>query len=206
MHGPNQWPEKPEYFKQIFLDYVKEMTKLGASVMACLAVGLGLPEDFFVKEYISDPFWCMRVIGYPPLSSSNSEGISCGEHCDYGCLTIVNQDSTPGALQVRNAKGEWINAEPIPGAFVMNIGDMVKVWTNGRYQSTLHRVVNKAEKFRVSIPFFYEPNFDTTVQPLDVCIGKGPRFPPIKYGDHLKSKVFSNFDFNYQERKESPIE
>ncbi|KAH9304901.1 hypothetical protein KI387_009305, partial [Taxus chinensis] len=79
-----------------------------------------------------------------------------GAHTDYGLLTLVNQDDDTSALQVRNCAGEWIWAVPSPGTFVCNIGDMLKVWTNGLYQPTLHRVINKNPKYRVSVPFFYE--------------------------------------------------
>jgi len=137
----------------------------------------------------------MQTIGYPPLATAkgvNNVGASCGEHCDYGWLTIVNQDSTKGALQVKNKRGEWINADPIPGSFVMNIGDMLKLWSNGVYQSTPHRVLNNGKQFRVSIPFFYEPSFDSIVEPHPIF---GDRhFEGIKYGDFLTKKVQHNFD------------
>lgn len=112
---------------------------------------------------------------------------------------MVNQDNTKGALQVRSTSGEWINADPIPGLFVMNIGDMVKVWTNGLYQSTLHRVIHKSKgNYRVSIPFFFEPNYDAFIAPLDCCITdeRPLSFSSVVYGDHLLSKVSNNFAFN----------
>ena len=82
----------------------------------------------------------------------------------YGLLTLVNQEPHVAALQVKNAAGQWITAHPIPGAFVCNIGDMLRVLTNDRYMPTAHRVINAdPEQDRVSIPFFYEPNFDAEV-------------------------------------------
>jgi isopenicillin N synthase-like dioxygenase len=112
-------------------------------------------------------------------------------------LTLVNQDPTIPALQVKNNEGNWIWAKPIPGTFVVNIGDMLKIWTNGLYQSTLHRVMNDDSKYRVSVPFFYEPNFDALVEPLEICeqqTGSAvPRFTPVVYGDHVIGKVLTNF-------------
>jgi isopenicillin N synthase-like dioxygenase len=99
---------------------------------------------------------------------------------------------------VKNAAGVWVDAPPIPGTFVCNIGDMLKVWSNGLYQPTLHRVVNvDPSKSRVSVPFFYEPAFSTQVAPPQELLhltGGRPAYEPVVYGRHLESKVLSNFE------------
>jgi isopenicillin N synthase-like dioxygenase len=164
----------------------------------------------------------MRVIGYPPLPN-DYDGFSCGAHRDYGCLTFLYADPTPSALQVflANRPGEsqsdvaklpaeqgseqgiWINADPIPGCVVCNIGEMWEIWTNGLYRSTLHRVVHRGSNYRVSIPFFFEPNFDAIVRPLAVVSRLKDEEPgkntdagtrPVVYGDFLVNKVGNNFD------------
>jgi len=115
---------------------------------------------------------------------------------DYGCVTLLLTDSTIGALEVQSKSGEWINADPIPGNFVVNIGDMIEQWTNGEWKSTLHRVVHKGSQYRVSVPFFFEPNFAAKVKPLRTCVertGGKPLFEEIMYGDHLVGKIKSNF-------------
>ena len=130
-------------------------------------------------------------------SLSRAEQLSCGEHTDYGMLTIVNQDEHVAALQVKNADGAWVTAAPIPGAFVCNIGDMLRVWTNGMYTPTLHRVVNPDRKrSRISIPYFHEPGFDTMVRPQLGLMGSSlpPTMAAKHYGSHLESKVLSNFE------------
>ncbi len=142
-----------------------------------------------------DPFWVLRLIHYPPLPrgvDATPGQVSCGEHTDYGLLTLVNQESHAAALQVRNAAGDWLTPPPLPGAYVCNIGDMLTTWTNGLYPSTLHRVVH-TDGFasRVSAPFFYEPSYAAVVAPLPQF--GPPRFPPVVYGAHLLSKVTSNF-------------
>lgn len=174
------------------------MIDLGRKVMSAIALGLGLEENFFVN-FLDDSFWVMRVIGYPPLDSSKSKdrvGISCGEHTDYGCLTFLNQDNTKEALQVQTKEGEWIDANPIPGSFIVNIGDMLNVWTNNIYQSTLHRVIHKGNSYRVSVPFFYEPNFEAKIEPLEQCLKTDPvkHHEPVIYGEHLLKKVSGNFE------------
>nr|KAJ3418350.1 hypothetical protein HK105_000020 [Polyrhizophydium stewartii] len=188
------------------------MRRVGEAIMHAMAFGLGLDENFFDSR-MDDSFWVMRLIGYPPLDpAADGVGISCGEHTDYGCLTILNTDETTGALQVKSKSGEWITADPIPGAFVINIGDMVnaclrivaslQVWTNEIYTSTLHRVIHTKGNFRVSVPFFFEPNFDTVVEPLPICVersGRPPLHKPVMYGDHLLRKVGGNFDISSAE-------
>ncbi|RHZ83205.1 hypothetical protein Glove_99g375 [Diversispora epigaea] len=198
LRGQNQWPTYPTEFQQVFERYTEHMKELGSKVMSAIALGLGLEENYF-EQFLDDSFWVMRVIGYPPLKSAESTnrvGISCGEHTDYGCLTFLNQDSTKGALQVQTKEGEWINAEHIPGTFVVNIGDMLNVWTNNVYKSTLHRVVHKENNYRVSVPFFYEPNFEAKIEPLQPCLDIDPikHHEPVIYGEHLLRKVSTNFE------------
>ena len=114
--------------------------------------------------------------------------------CFAGCLTILNTDDTPGALQVKNKAGEWISADPIPGAFVINIGDMLNVWTNDLYTATLHRVIHTGNNYRVSIPFFFETSWDTVVAPIPGIGSDSKHYSEVKYGDHLYAKVANNFD------------
>ena len=140
--------------------------------------GYGVDENAFIKPGVGDEsYWVMRLINYPPLTSDLDSNLcreidkrialSCGEHSDYGLLTLVNQDENVEALQVQNRKGEWLFAPPLPNTFVCNIGDMLELMTNYEYKSTKHRVVNAhaGSNSRVSIPFFYEPNFDTLIEP-----------------------------------------
>lgn len=200
--GLNQWPNPavlPRY-RPALEAYTTHVMALGNAVMRGVALGLGLPVRYFEPLY-SDSFWVMRSIYYPAANTRHEvddtlgAGFGCGEHTDYGCLTIVNQDDIPGTLEARNTAGEWVAADVIEGAFVMNIGDMLKVWTNGMYQSTPHRV-RQAPCDRISVPFFFEPNIDTMVSPLEVCCtqqGESPQFASVMYGDHLEAKSNNNF-------------
>lgn len=139
--------------------------------------------------------------GYPPLPP-NADGRSCGEHKDYGNLTFLHTDSTPDALQVLSRSGEWINANPIPGCVVVNIGAMWDKWTGGMYPATLHRVIHKNPTYRVSLPFFFEPNFDSVITLLDAAkrtaAAEGIVLAPeedVVYGDYLVGKVSGNFKY-----------
>ncbi|RWR81417.1 putative 2-oxoglutarate-dependent dioxygenase [Cinnamomum micranthum f. kanehirae] len=207
MEGSNPWPDNPSNFNQLMEEYItllkgtlSTFDYLSRNIMRGIAVALGGSPDTFEGEIAGDPFWVFRIIGYPVSTDTSTVdiqdyGIGCGAHTDYGLLTLVNQDDDITALQVRNRSGEWIWANPIPGTFVCNIGDMLKVLSNGLYESTLHRVVN-SPKYRVSVPFFYEPNFDTVLEPLDFCkqkTGGLSKFEPVVYGEHLVRKVTTNF-------------
>jgi isopenicillin N synthase-like dioxygenase len=219
LQGRNLWPELPPELKDVYLDYIEEVKLVGRALMRAMgaALKLGTPmaegadrstedEDTFVRN-TDDPFWVMRMIGYPPLedpldindTAADITQYSCGEHTDYGCVTLLLSDSTPGALQVQLKDGTWINANPIPGYFVVNIGDMMERWTNGLWKSTKHRVIHRGDKTRISVPFFFEPNFDAVVKPLAKCVeetGGMPIHEGSTYGEHLLTKVFSNFYYS----------
>ncbi|XP_050365797.1 probable 2-oxoglutarate-dependent dioxygenase At3g50210 [Argentina anserina] len=192
MEGCNQWPSNPANFKKLMEEYISLCTELSKNIMRGIALALGGSPYEFEGERAGDAFWVMRLIGYPELCSD----IGCGAHTDYGLLTLVNQDDDINALQVRNLSGEWISAPPVPGTFVCNIGDMLKIYSNGLYESTLHQVKNSSPKYRVCVAYFYETNFDTAVEPLDICkqkTGGAKKFERAVYGEHLVSKVQSNF-------------
>ncbi|PIA56577.1 hypothetical protein AQUCO_00700727v1 [Aquilegia coerulea] len=201
LEGSNRWPENPSNFNSVMEEYISLVTDLSRNIMKGIALALGGAPDEFGGERAGDPFWVMRLIGYPGVSDCSSlempeNDIGCGAHTDYGLLTLVNQDDEISALQVRNCSGEWIWAVPIPGTFVCNIGDMLKIWSNGLYESTLHRVINNSPKYRVSVAFFYETNFDAIVKPLEFCkqkTGGIDKFDKAVYGEHLVSKVLTNF-------------
>jgi isopenicillin N synthase-like dioxygenase len=167
LQGKNLWPQRPAELKQIYEKYVNSILNLGEVLM--LAMGTTLEEgneEVFVR-HTRKSFWGMRLIGYAPIPKPDAippeqkdDGISCGVHTDYGCVTFLLQDSTKGALQVKSTSRDWINTDPIRGAFVVNVGDMMERWTNGLWKSTVHRLIHRGEDFRVSVPFFFEPDFN----------------------------------------------
>jgi isopenicillin N synthase-like dioxygenase len=223
LQGTNLWPENPKELKPVCLEYIEQLQHVGEALVRAMGQALGLPtpetvasdpssqedSDIFVRN-TDRSFWVMRLIGYPtltiPLSQSAANGdsepadessFSCGVHSDYGCVTLLLADPTPGALQALHKDGStWINADPIPGAFVVNIGDMIERWTNGLWKSTKHRVIHRRNGYRVSVPFFYEPNFEAEIKPLGKCVersGEEPIHEGGMYGKHLMEKVTGNF-------------
>jgi len=196
IHGRNLWPQHPPEFKETFDLYVSELRKLGTKLMQIMALALGKERHFF-EPYTNNSYWVMRIISYPPVPHTEDTNIGVGPHTDYGCLTMVNQTKALYGLEVQNVKGDWIIAEPIPETFVINIGDMLSHWTGGQYKSTLHRVrSNSSSTPRTSIPFFFEPNYDALIKPI-LAHTENLKFPKdgIYFGDHLRNKVTTNFDF-----------
>lgn len=183
--GPNQWPASLPSFRPAMDAYFMALEALAARLMRAMALSLGLPTGHF-SALCTDAMSVLRLLHYPPQPANPQPGEKgCGEHTDWGCLTLLWQDAA-GGLQVR-AGSEWIDAPPLPGTFVVNIGDMFARWTNDRYRSTLHRVVNRSGRDRYSMPFFFEGNPGHTVSALAGCVapGEAARYAPITVSDHL---------------------
>ncbi|MBG1265973.1 isopenicillin N synthase family dioxygenase [Nostoc sp. WHI] len=203
MHGRNLFASDIPHFKETVLDYIDSMTKLGHILMAGIALSLGLKESYFADRYTKDPLILFRIFNYPPNSSLSKSKWGVGEHTDYGVLTILKQDNV-GGLQIKSKSG-WIDAPPIPGSFICNIGDMLDRMTRGLYRSTPHRVQNLSTSNRLSFPFFFDPNFNVEVKPIelkDVVVNddQSDRWDKASvhefdgtYGDYLLNKVSKVF-------------
>jgi isopenicillin N synthase-like dioxygenase len=150
----------------VVLTYIDEMTRLAQTILSGMAVGLGLDRSWFQQHLTADPLILFRIFHYPPVPSSGDAAWGVGEHTDYGMLTVLNQDPN-GGLQVRTRTG-WVEAPPIEGSFVCNLGDMLERLTGGRYVSTPHRVHNTSGEQRLSFPFFLDPSWDATVDRLPI--------------------------------------
>jgi len=199
MHGPNLFPSGMPQFRPLVLDYMNAMTRLGHSLMAGISLSLGLEETWFADHYTSDPLILFRIFNYPPPTDSS---FGVGEHTDYGLLTILKQDAS-GGLQVK-AEGEWIDVEPVPDSLVCNVGDMLDRLTGGRFLSAPHRVQNPSEQHRLSFAFFFDPNFNAEVKPIEtagqVRDNRQERWDNASvhefqgtYGDYLLRKVSKVF-------------
>jgi isopenicillin N synthase-like dioxygenase len=164
LHGRNLFDEGIPQFRETVLDYLAALTRVGHALMKGMAISLGLEPSYFADRYTGDPLILFRIFNYPRTSDSEAGDApwGVGEHTDYGFLTILRQDDTAG-LQVKAPDG-WIDAVPIPGSFVCNIGDMLDRITGGFYRSTPHRVRNRGERDRLSFPFFFDPGFDAEIQ------------------------------------------
>jgi isopenicillin N synthase-like dioxygenase len=182
--GPNQWPDLPG-FRPAMETYFTALAAEASKLMTAMARSLNLPPDSFAA-FCDEPMCMLRLLHYPPQPPNPQPGEKgCGAHTDWGCLTLLLQDDA-GGLQVQVA-GEWIDAPPVPGTFVVNIGDMFARWTNDLYRSTLHRVVNLSGRDRYSMPFFFEGRPDHEIVCLPSCVGDGtPRYQPTTVSGHLR--------------------
>jgi isopenicillin N synthase-like dioxygenase len=192
LHGPNQWPARPAEFRRVVQGYFDDLVELGRALSRGFALSLDLPEDFFTRR-MRRPTAILRLLRYPPNPQAAAMAQAqpgCGAHSDYGYLTILAQDAV-GGLQVQNRAGKWIDARPVPGAYVCNIGDMMAQWTNDRFAATQHRVVSSPDRERFSIPFFFHPDFDTEVACLPSCqsADNPPRYAPTTTGAHIMRRL-----------------
>lgn len=202
LHGRNLFPDLPG-FRETVLDWMAAMTRLGHALMGGIALSLDLPELWFAERFTGDPLTLFRIFNYPEISRGGADPPwSVGEHTDYGVLTILLQDDA-GGLQVKS-RSRWIDAPPVPGSFVCNLGDMLDRMTGGLYRSTPHRVRNAARRNRLSFPFFFDPNWNAEIGPIPGCAptrdDKSERWDRASvhdwrgtYGDYLLAKVSKVF-------------
>jgi isopenicillin N synthase-like dioxygenase len=192
--APNLWPDQPAGLRETWSAYYRAMGTLAADLMRLFALALDLPEDFFdtkIDQHISR----LRVRLYPAQPEPPVPGqIRAGAHSDYGSLTLLATEDKPGGLQVCNAAGEWRDVPIVPGTFIVNLGELMARWTNHRWVSTLHRVVNpprdaEGDTSRLSLVFFHNPNHDALIESLD---RSAPAlYPPTTSGEHLRRQFIA---------------
>jgi isopenicillin N synthase-like dioxygenase len=168
---------------------------LARRMFAAFALALNLPEDYF-SGLASEPMALIRLLHYPTQPGPfNEETIGTGAHTDHECFTILCQDGIQ-ALQVRNRRGDWIDAPPIRGTFVINIGDLMARWTNGIFASTFHRVSNLSGHARYSLPCFVGANADARIEALPSCVSseRPAKWPPVLAGEYVSSAIYHSFN------------
>ncbi len=190
----NLWPDVPG-FRDLAARYGIEMRILARRMFAAFALALNLPDDYF-SGLASAPMALIRLLHYPTQSGPFSEEtIGTGAHTDHECFTILCQDRIQ-ALQVRNRRGDWIDAPPIRGTFVVNIGDLMARWTNGIFASTYHRVSNLSGHARYSLPCFIGANADARIEALPSCVSseRPAKYPPVLAGEYVSSIIYHGFN------------
>jgi isopenicillin N synthase-like dioxygenase len=190
----NIWPARPVRFQQEFEQYYRAMEGLSLHILQLFARALGLDDHYF-DDKMDRHTSTMRAIHYPPQDQAPEPGqLRAGEHTDYGTLTILKGEDVPGGLQVKTRSGGFIDVHPRADAFVCNIGDLMMRWTNDKWVSNAHRVVNPPPEFmrlgRLSIPFFHNPNADAEIRCIRAFYGKdeSEKYPPVRFGEFFLSK------------------
>ena len=202
--GPNNWPSFLPELRPALYDYFEASFVCGQRLLRAIAVSLGIDPAFFSVRY-RKPFARGQVVHYPPQPPEmGAEQFGIGQHTDFGCVTLLWQDGN-GGLQVLNRRNEWIAATPIDGTLVINIGDLLERWSNDRFKSTLHRVVNSSGRDRISLTVFYDPDYSTTVDPRDMGLGAGEtaRYEPVGAGDHIRARFDKTFVYRHREKAEA---
>ncbi len=207
----NRWPERPRELKQLYSQYFRVMERLAVDLMRIFALALKLPEAYF-EDQIDRHISGFRVINYPDQPEEPLPGqLRAGEHSDYGTLTILRHDNPDraGGLQVFTRANEWVDVPVVAGSLVVNLGDMMQRWTNDRWVSTMHRVVNPPRdqalaSRRMSLVFFHAPNYDAIIECLPNCSGTDnpPRHPALTCGDYIRMKISRQVNFEGGEAQE----
>lgn len=195
--GMNQWPRDLPGFREAVMAYQNAVRTLGQKMLPVVARSLNLQPDFFAP-YFDPPQISHRLLHYPVRNESEPEQFGTGAHTDAGFLTYLMQNGVSG-LQVRRRDGTWFDAPVLPGKFVVNTGDMLRRWTNDRYLSTPHRVLNVNGVERYSMALFFDTNLDQVMTCLPTCQGPGnpPKHEPITYRSYLTEFLNANY-FNRQ--------
>ncbi|MET0293562.1 MAG: 2OG-Fe(II) oxygenase family protein, partial [Phenylobacterium sp.] len=192
-----QWPpdEAIPDFRGAVSEYFKAMDGLGRRLLPLYAIALDLPRDYFDASF-TPSMATLRLTRYPPVERvEGDEGWGLEAHTDAGFLTMLPANPVAG-LEIRRPDGTWFQPRQEAKSFVVNSGDMIHRWSNGKLRSTLHRVRNVSGGERYAVPYFYDPRGDTLIECLPTCAvpGEAPRFPPIRYLDYINDFMAGRYE------------
>jgi isopenicillin N synthase-like dioxygenase len=198
LRGPNQWPAGHDGMRAAMVRYFKTMEALGERMLPVLARALEMPLDFFAPFFAHEAHVNLRFLHYPPQETNDDEQFGQGPHTDNSFITMLAREEVPG-LAVRLPGGEWLAPPVIPGTFLVNLGNVMKRWSNDRFLSTPHGVLNDSGRDRYSIAFFYSPNVNAVIECLPSCVSPDnpPRYPRAIYRD----LVLDFYNANYFHRQ-----
>jgi isopenicillin N synthase-like dioxygenase len=198
LRGRNQWPRGHEAMRAAMVRYFKTMEALGERMLPLLARALDLPEGYFAPFFANEAHVNLRFLHYPPQETDDDEQFGQGPHTDNSFITMLAREDVPG-LAVRLPSGEWMAPPVIPGTFLVNLGNIMKRWSNDRFLSTPHGVLNDSGADRYSIAFFYSPNVDARIECLPSCVSADhpARYEPAVYRD----LVLAFYNANYFHRQ-----
>ncbi|HTC07397.1 MAG TPA: 2-oxoglutarate and iron-dependent oxygenase domain-containing protein [Acetobacteraceae bacterium] len=199
LRGPNNWPPGMPAFRAALEAYYAAMLGCGADLMRAVAVSLDLAPDFFVARY-RKPLQRTQIVYYPPQPPDlDNDQFGVAPHSDFGCITLLWQDDIGGLEVLERSTQRWIPAPPIPGTLVINVADLLARWTNDRYASTPHRVINRSGRERLSIATFHDPDFKALVAPRELGTPAAEcRYEPILAGEHIVGRIERSFGYRRQ--------
>ncbi|XP_074571229.1 protein LATERAL BRANCHING OXIDOREDUCTASE 1-like [Curcuma longa] len=189
----NRWPQSPPGFREALEEYAKATEVLAFKLLELIALTLNLPAKR-LNGFFKNQTTFMRLNYYPPCPSPDL-ALGVGRHKDASALTILTQDDVGGLDVKRQSDGEWVRVKPIPDSFIINVGDIVQVWSNDKYESAEHRVSVNTTKERFSIPFFFNPAHYVMVKPLDELLDENnvAKYEEFNWGEFFMARSNSNF-------------
>jgi isopenicillin N synthase-like dioxygenase len=193
MHGPNRWPAQIPQMRATFNEYFQASNACGRMLLRAFAASLNISPEYFVTHFAKPVTRCSAVFYPPQLPDAGEDQFGVAPHTDFGTLTLVYQDPI-GGLQVRARDGKWVIAHPIPGTLVVNVGDLLARWTNDRFKSTPHRVINRSGRERLSIAAFVDPDFETPIRSVTAA-GETPRYDPVTCGEYILGRFDKAFAY-----------
>ena len=204
LRGRNQWPADLPGFREDILAYLKAMDALCDRMLPGFAVALDLPRDYFARAFADEAHITLRLLHYPPQDPSEDNLFGQAPHTDNSFMTVLAREEVPG-LAVRLPSGEWLAPPLIPGTFLVNLGNMMRRWSNDRFLSTPHGVLNDSGTDRYSIAYFHSPNPETVIDCLPSCVGPGnpARYPPAVYRDLVLAFYRANYFHQKGHRSEA---
>lgn len=191
--GANQWPDL-DGLREAVTAYHDALTRFSRQMLDAMLHATGANPDEAASSFERPTTW-LRLLHYPPSPSVPDDLYGSAPHTDFGAITVLAQDEI-GGLQVMTPNGHWIDAPPIPGTFVLNVGDMLHRMSHGALRSTPHRVINRSGRERYSCPFFFDPSAAHVVRSLESVPARLRRttFEPIHFGDFLRSELAASYD------------
>jgi isopenicillin N synthase-like dioxygenase len=204
LRGRNQWPQGLPGFREDVLAYLKAMEALCDRMLPAFAVALGMPADHFAPYFANEAHITLRLLHYPPQLETEDNLFGQAPHTDNSFMTVLARNEVPG-LAVRLPSGPWLAPPLIPGTFLVNLGNMMRRWSNDRFLSTPHGVLNDSGTDRYSIAYFHSPNPDSIIECLPSCVGAGnpPRYEPAVYRDLVLAFYRANYFHQKGHRSEA---
>ena len=191
--APNRWPEFLPRMRETLMDYFDAAQARGTRVLRALATGLEIDPDHFLRDF-DKPVSRGSLLYYPSDQSRlRREEYGAAPHTDYGTMTLLYQDQV-GGLQIRGRDGAWVDATPIEGTYVVNIGDLLARWSNDRFESTAHRVLGSGSRARYSVGLFLDPNWDATVRPV-TDDGEAAKYRAVRCAEYIIDRYDEAFAY-----------
>jgi len=194
LRGRNQWPAGLPGFRDDVMAYVKALEALCERMIPAFAVALEMPPDYFAPMFADEAHITLRMLHYPPQAVVEDNQFGQAPHTDNSFMTVLARTEVPG-LAVRLTSGEWFAPPLIPGTFLVNLGNMMRRFSNDRFLSTPHGVLNDSGVDRYSLAYFHSPNPATVIQPVPSCVGPDdpPKYAPAVYRDLIQEFFRANY-------------